>query len=376
MHCNERTITMKVIFAGGGTGGHIIPAISIADYVKSHNNDFEALFIGTEKGLEHKLVPNAGYNIEYIEIEGFSRKNMLKNIPIAAKLIQAQAKCRKIIKNFKPDCVVCTGGYVSGPVAMAAKAMGVPSLIHEQNVYPGLTVKGSQKYVDYVAVSFEETVNLLQNKEKCVVTGNPIRSELLTSDKEESRNKLNITKPFVLVFGGSLGADAINNCVLGILERVINEGKIQLLFGTGDRNYQKTMDEISRLGIKLNDDVKVVPYINDMAAYMSAADIVVSRAGAITVSEIAALAKPSILIPSPNVVRNHQEQNAREFEKNGAASLIVEKNLTPDLLYSKLMEMIDNPEILSSMSDNLRKISKTDALEQIYNLILKMTIGK
>ena len=148
------------------------------------------------------------------------------------------------------------------------------------------------------------------------------------------------------------------------------------LFGTGDRNYQKTMDEISRLGIKLNDDVKVVPYINDMAAYMSAADIVVSRAGAITVSEIAALAKPSILIPSPNVVRNHQEQNAREFEKNGAASLIVEKNLTPDLLYSKLMEMIDNPEILSSMSDNLRKISKTDALEQIYNLILKMTIGK
>lgn len=363
---------MKVIFAGGGTGGHIIPAISIADYVKSHNNDFEALFIGTEKGLEHKLVPNAGYNIEYIEIEGFSRKNMLKNIPIAAKLIQAQAKCRKIIKKFKPNCIVCTGGYVSGPVAMAAKAMGVPSLIHEQNVYPGLTVKGSQKYVDYVAVSFEETVNLLQNKEKCVVTGNPIRSELLTSDKEESRNKLNITKPFVLVFGGSLGADAINNCVLGILERVINEGKIQLLFGTGDRNYQKTMDEISRLGIKLNDDVKVVPYINDMAAYMSAADIVVSRAGAITVSEIAALAKPSILIPSPNVVRNHQEQNAREFEKNGAASLIVEKNLTPDLLYDKIMEMIDNPEILSSMSDNLRNMSKTDALEQIYALILKM----
>ena len=221
---------MKVIFAGGGTGGHIIPAISIADYAKSQDENFEALFIGTKKGLEHKLVPNAGYNIEYIEIEGFSRKNMLKNISVAKMLIESKSKCKKIIKKFKPDCIVCTGGYVSGPLMMAAKAMGIPSLIHEQNVYPGLTVKGSQRYATYLALSFEETVSLMQHKDKCVVTGNPIRRELLNSDKESARKNLNITKPYVLIFGGSLGADAINNCVIGILKRVINDDKIQLLF--------------------------------------------------------------------------------------------------------------------------------------------------
>ncbi len=364
---------MRVIFAGGGTGGHIIPAISIADYAKTQDTNFEALFIGTKKGLEHRLVPNAGYDIEYIEIEGFSRKNMLKNISVATQLIASKMKCKKIIKAFKPDCVVCTGGYVSGPLIMAAKAMGIPSLIHEQNVYPGLTVKGSQQYVDYLALSFEETAQFMQQKEKCVVTGNPIRNEILHADKESARKNLNITKPYVLIFGGSLGADAINSCVIDILKRIIDEGKIQLLFGTGDRNYQKTIDKIKELGIVPNDDVRIVPYIEDMAQHMAAADIVVSRAGAITVSEIAALAKPSILIPSPNVVRNHQEQNAREFEKNGAATLIVEKKLTPDTLYNKIMDMIDSSDQLATMSLNLRKMAKTDALEQIYDLMIKMS---
>ncbi len=367
---------MRVIFAGGGTGGHIIPAISIADYAASQKKNFKALFIGTKYGLESKLVPKAGYDIEYIDIEGFSRKNMLKNVGVATKLIRAKAKCKKIIKQFKPDCIVCTGGYVSGPVTMAARAMNVPSLIHEQNVYPGLTVKGSQKYVDYLALSFEETVSLMQQKEKCVVTGNPIRNEILNSNKNSARENLNITKPYILIFGGSLGADAINNCVVGMLKKIIDDGKIQLLFGTGDRNYEKIINKLSELNIELNEDIRVVSYIDDMAQHMAAADVVVSRAGAITVSEIAALAKPSILIPSPNVVRNHQEQNAREFEKNGAATLIVEKNLTPEVLYNKIMEMIDNPQMLINMSDNLRKMAKTDALEQIYNLMIKMTKNK
>ena len=367
---------MRVIFAGGGTGGHINPAISIADYVKAMDKSFEAVFIGTKNGLETKLVPKAGYRLEFIDIEGFSRKNMLKNVKIAAKLVSARSKVKRIIKDFKPDCIVCTGGYVSGPVTMAAKAMKVPSLIHEQNVYPGLTVKGSENYVDYLALSFEETVNHMKHKEKCVVTGNPIRTEILEADKEKSRRKLGITKPFVLIFGGSLGADKINDNVIKILKRIIADGKISLLFGTGDRNYEKIMERVKSERIQLNEDVRIVPYIDNMAECMAAADLVVSRAGAITVSEIAALGKPSILIPSPNVVRNHQEQNAREFEKNGAAALIVERELNSGVLYDKIMSMVTDKPVLDKMSQNLRALAKTDALERIYDLMVKMTAKK
>lgn len=363
---------MRVLFAGGGTAGHINPAISIADYTAKQEKEFAAVFVGTKDGMETKLVPKAGYSLKLIDIEGFSRKNMLKNVSVLAKLVRARSECKRIIRSFKPDCIVCTGGYVSGPVAMAAKKMGIPALIHEQNVYPGLTVRGSEKYVDYLALSFEETVNHMKHKEKCVVTGNPIRQEILNADYEKSREKLGITKPFVLVFGGSLGADRINRAVIDIIERIIEDGRISLLFGTGDRNYDAVMKTIADKNITLNDDVKIVSYIDNMAECMAAADMVVSRAGAITVSEIAALGKPSILIPSPNVVRNHQEQNAREFENNGAAAVILESELTADVLYDKIMTSVTNIEILREMSERLETLAKTDALEKIYELMVKM----
>ncbi len=364
---------MRVIFAGGGTGGHINPAISIADYAASMDDGFEALFIGTKNGMETKLVPKAGYKLEFIDIAGFDRKHLLKNVSVVKKLIKANSDCRKIINNFKPDCIVCTGGYVSGPVAIAAKKTGVPSLIHEQNVYPGLTVRGAEKYVDYLALSFGETVNHMTRKDKCVVTGNPVRHEILTADYEQSREKLGINKPFVLIFGGSLGADKINNTVVDMLDRIVKEDKISLLFGTGDRNYESVVSKINEKNIQLNDDVKVVPYIDNMADCMAAADIVIARSGAITVSEIAALSKPSILIPSPNVVRNHQEQNAREFENNGAAAVILEQELNGEVLYEKMMSMVNDKKSLLKMSENLRPLAKTDALEKLYELMKKMS---
>ena len=306
---------MRVLFAGGGTAGHINPAISIADYIKNREEDFEALFIGTERGLEKKLVPASGYKIRYIDICGFDRKNLLKNFSVVAKLIKSRLECQKIIREFKPDYVVLTGGYVSGPVAMAAKKAGIPALIHEQNVYPGLTVKGAEKYVDCVAISFEETAQHMKDPKKCVVTGNPVRTEILEADKEKAREELGLSeKPFVLVFGGSLGAQRINETMIEVLKKATQEKKVSVLFGTGDRNFQDISAKLKDEGVVLDDEIKVVPYINNMATAMAAADLVVSRAGAITVSEIAALSKPSILIPSPNVVRNHQEQNAREFE--------------------------------------------------------------
>lgn len=364
---------MRVIFAGGGTGGHINPAVSIADYVKNRDEDFEALFIGTEKGLEKKLIPALGYNIEYIDVQGFDRSHLFKNVKTIEKLIKSVKRCRKIISEFKPDCIVCTGGYVSGPVAIASHKEGVPSLIHEQNVFPGLTVKGSGKYVDYLALSFDETVNEIKEKSKCVVTGNPVRESIINADYAKSREKLGINEPFVLIFGGSLGAAKINNTVIDMLAKVSEEKKFKLVFGTGDRNYDEVMRKIKDNGITLGENVTVTAYIDNMADMMAAADLVVSRSGAITVSEIAALKKPSVLIPSPNVVRNHQEQNAREFYNNGAAELILESELTADLLYSKITEVISDKVRTEEMSKNLEKLAKLDALEKLYGLMLKMS---
>ena len=364
---------MRILFAGGGTGGHINPAISIADYIRKKDKDFEGLFIGTQHGLETKLVPKAGYPIRYIDICGFDRRRIWKNAEVLYKLAKSRQDCRKILREFKPDAVVCTGGYVSGPVAMAAAKLHVPAIIHEQNVYPGLTVRGSEKYVNYVAVSFAETINHMKTPDKCVLTGNPIRAEILKTDHAEARRKLGLSqKPFVLVFGGSLGAAKINETMIGVLQKMNAEKKVQVLFGTGDRNYQEIAQKLREQKIELNSEIQVVPYIDNMDVVMSAADLVVARSGAITVSEIAALGKPSILIPSPNVVRNHQEQNAREFEANGAAIVITEDTLSPKNLYTKIMEMISDPTRLAKMGSNVKKLAKTDALDSIYQLVLKM----
>lgn len=362
---------MRVLFAGGGTAGHINPAISIANYIKSKEDDFEALFVGTKKGLETKLVPAAGFNIKYIDIMGFDRKNLLKNIVVLKKLYDTRRECKRIIKEFNPDFVVCTGGYVSGPVAMAAGALKIPALIHEQNVYPGLTVKGSEKYVDYLAVSFEETLNHL-DKSKCVVTGNPIRSEILNADREEARKALGLSdEPFVLIFGGSLGAGKINENVVKMLGKVKEENKFSMMFGTGDRNFDEISAKIKEDGVELNENIKVVPYINNMHEVMAAADLIVSRSGAITLAEIAALGKPSVLIPSPNVVRNHQEQNARELERGGAARVLTEDVLTETTLYDTISELISDKELLEKMGKNAKRFAKRDALEKIYDIIKK-----
>lgn len=365
---------MRVIFAGGGTGGHINPALSIAGYAAMEDESFEALFIGTKRGLETKLVPRAGYDIEYIDIQGFDRKHLLKNFAVMKKLHDSKKRCEEIIRSFKPDCVVCTGGYVSGPVCMAAAKAGVPSLIHEQNVYPGLTVSAGEKYVTYAALSFEETINHMKDKSKCVVTGNPVRCEIISADREKARTQLGISEAekFVLIFGGSLGADKINEAVIDMLGKISEEKPFRLLFGTGDRNYQKICDIIKERSVNIGENVEIVPYINNMSDVMAAADLVVCRSGAITVSELAVLQKPSILIPSPNVVRNHQEQNAREVEAKGGAVVICENELSSDKLYSKIKELTEDGEKLSQMSSSLNVLKKTDASEQIYKLMKKM----
>ncbi len=364
---------MKILFAGGGTGGHINPALSIADYLKKRDESFEALFVGTKRGLETKLVPASGYDIKYIDIRGFDRKNLLKNFSVIVKLLKANKDCVKIIKEFKPDAIVLTGGYASGPVAIASKKCGVPSFIHEQNVYPGLTVKGSEKYVNYIATSFAETANHMNDKSKCVLVGNPVREEILTADKAKARENLGILKDekFVLIFGGSLGAEKINDAVVSAKD-LLKKDNVKILFGTGERNFEAVCEKMG----EIPENITVTPYINNMAEVMSAADLAVTRSGAITVSELACLKKPAILIPSPNVVRNHQEQNAKEFEDAGGAVMLKEADLTGESLAKTILELLADDEKLSAMSENMTKLAKSNALEEIKKLIEKMVEEK
>lgn len=363
---------MRILFAGGGTAGHINPALSIANYFREQDQAFRALFIGTERGLEKKLVPQQGYEIRYIDIRGFDRRRLWRNVAVLQKLLAARRACKAIMEEFRPDAVVCTGGYVSGPVAMAAGKLHIPAIIHEQNVYPGLTVKGAEQYVKYVVTSFEETKNYMKHPEKCVLAGNPIRPAILKAGRSAARQKLGLDeRPFVLVFGGSLGAEKINETMVGVLQK-IKPGAVQLLFGTGDRSYAGTKARLEQAGVALGGDVRVVPYIDNMELAMPAADLIISRSGAITVSEIAALGKPSILIPSPNVVRNHQEQNARAFEARDAAVVLTEDRLSAEALYGQMMELIGDAAKLVRMGENVKQLARVDALEQIHRIVLEI----
>ncbi len=371
---------MKILLAGGGTAGHINPALAIATTAMEQNSQNEILFIGRKGNMEESLVKKAGFPIEFIEVEGFKRKLTLKNIAVAYKAMTAIFECKKIIKRFKPDVVVCTGGYISGPVMSAAHLMKIPSIIHEQNVYPGVTVKMCEKNASCVAVSFEKTIDLLKNKEKCALTGNPIRVEVAGADREKARESLAIgDTPFVLAFGGSLGATRVNEAVIGYIKSVIANGKkVSVLFGTGTRNYDEVVREFEKAGIDLAkySNITVTDYIYNMSEAMAAADVVISRAGAISISEIMALGKASILIPSPNVAHNHQETNARLLEKNGAAVVVCERELTIEGLIKKIEEIIYLPDRQSMLEERAKGMAKYDAAKQIYELAEKYAIKK
>lgn len=362
---------MKILFAGGGTAGHINPALSIAAYARKLAPDADILFIGKKGNMEEKLVPDAGFDIEFIDVEGLKRRLTLENIRVIFKTIRAISKCKKIIRRFRPDVVICTGGYVSGAVIYAAHAMRIPSIIHEQNVYPGVTVRISARYADVVATSFKETSRHVKHAEKCVFTGNPVREEIITMGRQAARKALGLDeRPFLLAFGGSLGAQRINDAVIGYIKMGAYKSDVQLLFGTGTRNYEEVMQSLSDANIKIEKypNIKIVPYIYNMSEAMAAADIVISRAGAITISEITALGKAAILVPSPNVVHDHQKTNANLLEKLGAAVVIDDSDLTPELLKDKIDYLLGNKETLYNMGKNAKKLGVTDAAAKIYDI--------
>ena len=368
---------MKVLLAGGGTAGHINPALAIAETIKHHRPDTEFLFIGNRGGMEQRLVKQAGYNIESITISGFQRslapKSFVENVKTVNRTVASSVEAKKIIAEFQPDLCVGTGGYVSGPVVRTAAKMGVPCLIHEQNAYPGVTNKMLARRVRKVMIAVEEAKKYFKDCD-VVVTGNPVRDEILTADKAESRKKLGLDqRPVVLSFGGSLGAQRVNEAMADFIARSGKDGRYQHIHAYGSYgDWFPGLVKEKGADIEACPNLDVRPYIDNMPVCMAAADLVISRAGAITLSEIQALGKPSILIPSPNVAENHQFHNAMALVKAGAADIIEEKDLSGALLIEKADAMLSSPETLAHYTDNAGKMAITNASERIWSVIKKV----
>ncbi len=368
---------MKILLAGGGTAGHINPALAIAGYIREKRPDTEFLFIGNKDGMEQRLVPQAGFKIESIIISGFKRsfspKNMLENVKTVKRTFSSSNKAKKIISEFKPDICIGTGGYVSGPVIRTAAKMGIPCIIHEQNAFPGVTNKMLAKSVKKVMLAVPDAKKYFE-KADVVITGNPVRGEILTADKEKSRQELCLdSRPVILSFGGSLGARKINEAVADLVARSGKDGRYQHIHAYGSYGeWFPSLVKDKGTDIEKCDNLDIRPYIDNMSVCMAAADLVICRAGAITLSEIQAMGKPAILIPSPNVAENHQYHNAMALVNRGAAQIIEESQLSGELLMKKADKMLIDPENLDKISENSKKMAIIDANERIYSVVKKV----
>lgn len=364
---------MRLVFTGGGTAGHINPALAIANYFCEKEPDCEVLFIGTKEGLETGLVPRSGYPIEYIKIHGFARSLSLENLRNVAEIPLALHAAKRILKRFKPDAVIGTGGYVCGPVLYGAAQMKIPTLVHESNAFPGVTTRILAGKVDTVALGVEDAIKYLPKAKKVLVTGTPLRTSLLETEPSVARQKLGLDeRPFLVIFGGSLGARDFNRTVVDWISQKAKEGKYQILMGTGKNNhYDEVMTRFSENGVELKSlpQVKVCEYIYDMDVAMAAADLVISRAGASTLCELTALGKASILVPSPYVTGNHQEHNARAVERGGGAEVILEREFSPENLERVVSRLTGNRDLLKTMERNAAKMGHLDALEVLYREI-------
>lgn len=357
----------KIIISGGGTGGHIFPALSIANALKRRTN-CEILFIGAENRMEMEKVPAAGYKIIGLPVAGFNRANLFKNIEVLKKLWQSMTKARQIIKEFNPDIAIGVGGYASGPILKAAQKAGIPTLLQEQNSFAGVTNKLLAKKAKKICVAYEGLERFFP-KDRIIMTGNPVRKDILTYTKTAGEARLsfglNPDKPTVLVVGGSLGARTLNNALINKLEYIVNSG-IQLIWQTG-KNFGDKGTNAAK-GIK---GVVVTQFIADMAQAYAAATLVVSRAGAGSISELELLGKPSILVPSPNVAEDHQTKNAMALVEKDAALMIAD-NEAIEKLADNIISTIRNEQLIEQMSNNIKKLALHDSDNKIVDEILKI----
>ncbi|WP_315168515.1 undecaprenyldiphospho-muramoylpentapeptide beta-N-acetylglucosaminyltransferase [Metaclostridioides mangenotii] len=364
---------MKVMLSGGGTGGHIYPAISIANRIKDEYPDVEILFVGTEKGIESEIVPKNGFELKTVTVQGFNRKIDLENIKRVFRLFKGMEQARRVIKKFKPDVVIGTGGYVSGPVLFNASMKKIPTIVHEQNSFPGVTNKILAKTVTKVLTSFEDSHKRFpeSTRDKLVFTGNPVRKEILIARKDNARKNLGISedKKMVLCYGGSGGSRKINNAMKLLIENMVNED-VAFVFATGTKFYDEFIEEIGNMNLKPYQ--KVVPYLEDMANALAASDLVIGSAGAISLAEITALGKPSVIIPKAYTAENHQEYNAKSIEKQGGGVCILEKELTPEKLNTTVFKLLGDREALIDMSRASKDIGKPEAIDLIFDEVMKI----
>lgn len=370
---------MRIMFVAGGTGGHINPAVAVATEIRRLDPTSEILFVGTEGRMETQIVPKAGFEIKTVKMNGLSRKMTIKgiieNIKTVILTLKASFTSKKIIKDFNPDVVVGFGGYVTGPVLNAAVKMGIKTAIHEQNAFPGVANKALAKKVDKVMLTSPQAEKYMSCKNPPVVTGLPVRREIVTADREFARASLSVknSEMLVLSMGGSLGADAINNAVVEMLELLKNEENIRFLHATG--KFGKWVpDKLKEKGVAFGNgtNIEIREYIDNMNVCLPACDLVISRAGASSISEIQALSKPSILIPSPNVAENHQFHNAMTLAEHDGAVLIEEKDLSGKALAEKIVELKNNKSKLINIAVNAGKNAKTDALSEICRIITSL----
>ena len=372
---------MKVIIAAAGTGGHINPGIAIANKIKQEDKNSEILFVGTTRGLENDLVPRAGYKLKTIEAYGIQRKLTLQNVKRLYRSIKAIGDAKKIIKDFGADVVIGTGGYICMPVILAAKKLNIPTLLHESNAFPGVSVKLLSKKVNTVLVGFEDAKERLPKANKVVVTGNPTKikkQNFLSSQKSEIIKNMGLSnnKPIVLVFGGSQGAQSINESLMKIITERKNK-EYQIMWAAGPLQYDNIKEKLEESGMNINniENVKIVPYIYNMEEIINVVDLVICRSGAMTITEISIVGKPAIFIPFPHATENHQEYNARVLEKVGAAKIILDKNLDEKVLHREIQKIITNEEILKAMGEKANKVATTGVEDKIYSEI-KLAINE
>ena len=362
---------LRIIISGGGTGGHIFPAVSIANAIKELRPDTEILFVGAEGRMEMHRVPAAGYPIKGLPVAGFDRKNLLKNIPVLIKLFKSQRLARKIVKEFQPHAAVGVGGYASGPTLKVAGSMGVPTLLQEQNSYAGVTNKLLAKQAKKICVAYEGMERFF-DKDKIILTGNPVRQGLLNHSKtrEEAIETFGLdpSKRTILILGGSLGARTINQCLMENLDKVKSSG-IQFIWQTGKIYIEEAKAAVAKAGELPM--LHVTDFISDMATAYCAADLVISRAGAGSISEFCLLQKPVILVPSPNVAEDHQTKNALALVNKNAA-LYVKDMEAKELLLDKAIEAVKQPDLLKNLSKNITELAFTDSANIIAKEVIKL----
>ena len=370
---------MRFLFVCGGTAGHINPALAIAGELKKILPDCEILFVGSGRELENRLVPMAGFKIVNITMTGFARgfkpKQIKKNMGTVRNLVIAAKQSKNILRDFKPDVAIGTGGYVCYPVLTQAAKMKIPTLIHESNAVPGLTTKLLSSKVDKVLTAFEGMENQYKKPERVIMTGTPVRGGFDHYSYQQARTKLGVDdRPLVVSFWGSLGAMRLNAIMpefisLNAKGRTFNHIHAT---GGGDKGVEQFLDNLKAAGIKVPEGTEIRPYIDDMPAVMSAADVVLCRAGASTLSELTDKGKPAVIIPSPYVTNNHQQRNAEQLEKAGGAVMILEKDCSGKKLYDTVAELLSDRDKLANMSKALKKMSVPNAANNIANMIISM----